>query len=275
MLVVKVPGVNSRGKTLGCERSGNEILRILKKEIFSNSSGKDLDFSRLDLEEIHLDNSDLEVTNKLIYKNSFDSYSENPRVVFLGGDHSISYSLTRAFFDYCQNSEFVKEPCLIVFDAHPDLMPPQKEGQRFPTHEGWLRKLIEDGFPIKNVLLVGVRNSWKDERDFIRDKKIKVISVDSLSLDLEKVTDSIMEFSRGKELYVSFDIDVVDPSFAPSTGRCEPGGISSMEAIYLSRRISKMKNLKAFDLVEINSENDEKFGGMTVKLGARILGELL
>jgi len=88
---------------------------------------------------------------------------------FLGGDHSISYSTTRAFFDYCDDSG--KKPCLIVFDAHADCMVPMKE----PTHEEWLRKLIEDGFPTKNILLVAVRNYWKDEMEFLKEKNIRVI----------------------------------------------------------------------------------------------------
>ena len=94
--------------------------------------------------------------------------------------------------------------------------------------------------------------------------------------DLQDTCDTIMEFSNGKELYVSLDIDVVDPSFAPATGYPEPGGLTSREFIYLVQRINKMKNLKAIDLVEINAEKDkEKYNGITIKLGAKIIGELL
>lgn len=270
MFIVKVPGISGLGKTKGCENSGNEILRILKEEIYSNEQGKAVEFDKLDLEEIHLNNSNIEETNKLIYRNSFESFSEKPRVVFLGGDHSISYSTTRAFLDYCQNSG--KKPCLIVFDAHPDLMKPMKE----PTHEEWLRALIEDGFPAENILLVGIRNSWKDELDFIKEKGIKVITMNQILLDIENICDSIMEFSNGRELYVSIDIDVIDPAFAPATGyRNEVGGLTSRQFLYLISRINKIKNLKAVDIVEINCEEDKKFNAITTKLGAKILGELI
>ena len=122
MFIVKVPGINGLGKTKGCEKAGNAILKTLREEIYSNESGKSINVSKLDLEEIHLDNSNLELRNNLIYKNAFESFEQKPKTVFLGGDHSISYSLTRAFFDYSQNSG--KEPCLVVFDAHPvDLCP--------------------------------------------------------------------------------------------------------------------------------------------------------
>ena len=266
MYIVKVPGINGLGKTKGCEGAGNEILKELKN-IHSNEQGKEIDIQKLDLEEIHLDNFNLELSNKLIYKNSFECFEKKSRTIFLGGDHSVSYSLTRAFLDYCQNSG--KYPCLIVFDAHADCMTPMKE----PTHEEWLRKLIEDGFPTENVLLVGVRNYWKDEREFLKEKNIRVITMNQLLDNLQDTCDIIMEFAKNKELYVSVDIDVIDPGFAPATGYPEPGGLTSRQFIYLIQRINKMKNLRAVDIVEINPEKDKN--GLTVKLGAKILGELL
>ena len=266
MFIVKVPGINGLGKTKGCEKAGNAILNALKK-IYTNESGKPIDVQRLDLEEIHVDNSDLEMKNKLIYKNSFKAFETKPKTVFLGGDHSISYSTTRAFFDYCQTNG--KPPCLIVFDAHADCMNPMKE----PTHEEWLRALIEDGFPVENILLVGARNLWAEELEFLKKHKIRIITINQLIEDLQDTCEIIMEFSNNKELYVSIDIDVIDPGFAPATGYKEPGGLTSRQFIYLIQRINKIKNLRAIDIVEINPEKD--IDGMTVKLGAKILGELI
>jgi arginase family enzyme len=267
MFIVKVPGINGLGKTQGCEKAGNAILKSLE-EIYSSEFGKPINVSDLDLEEIHLDNKNLEITNKLIYKNSFEIYETKPKVVFLGGDHSISYSTTRAFLDYCDNSG--KKPCLIIFDAHPDCMESMKE----PTHEEWLRKLIEEGFPTENILLVGIRNSYESELVFLKEKKIKVISLNSILLNIEESCDVIMEFSNGKELYVSIDIDAIDPVFAPGTGyKNEVGGFTSREFIYLIQRINMIKTLRALDIVEINPDKDED--EKTVKLGAKILGELL
>ena len=267
MFVVKIPGINGLEKTKGCEKAGNAILKSLQ-EIYSSEIGNPINADLLDVEEIHLDNSNLELTNKLIYKNSFKIYETKPKVVFLGGDHSISYSTVRAFLDYCENSG--KKPCLIVFDAHPDCMEPLKE----PTHEEWLRKVVEEGFPAENILLVGIRNSWESEIEFIKEKKIRTLSINSILLNIEDSCDAIMEFSNGKELYVSIDIDVIDPAFAPATGYSnEVGGLTSREFLYLISRINKIKNLRALDLVEINPEKDSD--GKTVKLGAKILGELI
>jgi len=268
MFIVKVPGINGLGKTRGCESAGNTILAELRN-ISANEQGKKIELEKIDLEEIHLDNYNLELTSKLIYENAFEAFEAKPRIIFLGGDHSVSYSLTRAFLDSCDDSG--KKACLIVFDAHPDCMKPVDN--KFPTHEEWLRGLIEDGFPTKNILLVGVRNSDIQELAFLRENKIRIISMSQLLEDLNDSCEILMEFANNKELYLSLDIDVVDPAFAPSTGYPEPGGISSREILYLIQRINKMKNLRAVDIVEINSEKDAT--GLTIKLGARILSELI
>jgi len=266
MFIVKVPGINGLGKTKGCERAPNAVIEALK-EIHSNESGKPIDSRLLDLEEIHLDNSNVELSNNLVYKNSFKMFEAYPKTIFIGGDHSISYPITRAFFDSCQNSG--KLPCLIVFDAHADCMAPMKE----PTHEEWLRKLIEDGFPARNILLVGVRNMWQDEIVFLKEQGIKMTSMNQFLDNLQDTCDAIMEFSGGKELYVSVDIDVIDPAFAPGTGYQEPGGLNTRDFLYIIQRINKIKNLRGLDLVEINPDKDEN--NKTIKLGAKILGELI
>jgi arginase family enzyme len=271
MFVVKVPGINGLGKTHGCEKAGNEILKTVKEEIFTNESGKPIDIGKIDLEEIHLDNSNLEIANKLIYKNASEIFKSKEKTIFLGGDHSISYSLTRAFLDYCENEG--REPCLIIFDAHPDCMPLTKGTERYPNHEEWLRDLIEQGFPTRNILLVGIRNSDLQEIEFLKEKNIRTISMNSLLENLEEMCEVIMEFSDKKELYISLDIDVVDPAFAVGTGYKEPGGLTSRQFIYIIQRLNKIKNLKAVDLVEINPEKD--INNLTVKLGAKILAELV
>ena len=266
VFVVKVPGINGLGKTKGCEKAPNEILESLKN-IYTNEQGKEINIQKLDLEEIHLDNGNIEEANDLVYKNSFEIFESKPKTIFLGGDHSVSYSITKAFFEHCRN--LGEESCLIVFDAHADCMTPMKE----PTHEEWLRKLIENGFPTENILLVGVRNSWRNELKFLKKQNIKIISMNQLLDNLQDTCDIIMEFANNKELYVSIDIDVIDPVFAPATGHREPGGLTSRQFIYLIQRINKMKNLRAVDIVEINPEKDKD--KLTVKLAAKILAELI
>jgi agmatinase len=242
------------------------------EEIYSNESGKPIDVKLLDLEEIHIDNSNLDLSEKLIYENALEIFQDKLKTIFLGGDHAVSYPIGKAFVDFCKQND--KEPCFIVFDSHPDCMP--CENRKNPNHEEWLRSLIEEkGLKNENVLLVGARNSDKEEIEFLNKNKIRVISMNQMLEDLNDSCDIIMEFANGKELYLSLDIDVIEPSFAPATGYIEPGGLTSRQFLYLIQRINKIKNLKAVDIVEINPEKDKEFNMITTKLGAKILGELI
>ena len=267
MFIVKIPGINNPDSE-GCQRAGEAIIKELRK-IQTNESGKNIDADDLDLEEIHLDNSDLNLTEKLIYENSLEIFEKKPKTIFLGGDQSVSYSILRAFNDYCKNCG--KEPCLIIFDAHPDC---RKNGKH-PTNEGWLRAVVENGFPKNNILIVGMRNSEKEENFFLNENKIRTLGINSLTEDLHEACDTIMEFSRNKELYISIDADVIDPSFAPSVSKPESGGMTSREFLYVMHRINKIKTLRALDITEINSEKDKNMGNATVRLGAKILSELI
>jgi len=282
--VLKVPGINGLSKTEGCEKAPEKILDVLKNEIYSKESGKTIDYNSLNIKNIEVDNSNLEKASGEIYDSSLEELKnsrEDEKIIFLGGDHSISYHTARAFFDYCQSADSfsennkIREPCLIVFDAHPDLMSVTSGSEEYPNHEEWLRQLIGDDFPVENILLVGVRNFDPAEAEFIKEKGIKTMPIEGFFEDIAGGGDMIMEFSRGKELYVSLDIDVVDPAFAPGTGYTEAGGFSSREFLYLVKRLNKIKNLKALDIVEINPKKDEKYDYRTVRLGARVLSELI
>jgi len=248
MQIIKVPGVNGLGNTGKTRNAGNAIIEETGK-------GK-----LLDIEEIHVDNSNLEEQEKLIYENAKQEL-EKGKTAFLGGDHSISYSTCKAFMNYFG----AEESFLIVFDAHADLMPSMKE----PTHEEWLRKLIEEGWKTENIILVGLRKIENKELEFLKQNNMRYFEMKNIE-DKEGVADLIMEASQGKNLYLSLDIDVVDPAFAPGTGYLEPGGFSSQEIFYFMRRLKKLKNLKALDIVEVQEDNK-----MTVKLAARILEEFL
>lgn len=213
-------------------------------------------------EKLGIKGGNLEEKIELIYKNAFESFDK--KLFFLGGDHFLSYTLVRAFFNYSEYNG--KDPCLIVFDSRPNLK--KSINNKMPLSEGWLRALIEYGFPLKNILLVGVRNIEKSELNFLGEK-IRRVSVEELMFDLESKTDAIMEFGYGKEVYVSIDISFLDPAYAPGTTVCEPGGLSSREFLYIIKRMSKMKNLRAVDLVEINPSKDE--GNRTIELGKKIV----
>lgn len=259
MQIIKTPGVNCLEKNKACRDAGNSVLEEL---------GKIRDTNVLNVEEIHVDNNRVDEQEKLIYENSKKAFEVQDKVIFLGGDHSISYSIGKAFSEV-----FGKEDSyLIVFDAHADCMPAMKE----PTHEEWLRALIESGFDSQHIILIGLRKIELEERQFLDQQGVKYYEIGKFE-DMEVLCDSVMEFVNfsNSKVYVSFDIDVIDPAFAPSTGYLEPGGFSSREILYFARRLAKLNNIKAVDLVEIDCVADKEKNNMTVKLGTKIINEFL
>ena len=263
MQIIRVRLINSTGKTPGCEKAPARVLEALKK-IGSNEKGKPLDFGKLNLEEIHVDLNNIVEANHLIFENSKEAFEKNFKTFFIGGDHSMSYSIGKAF------NKTQANPLLIVFDAHADCGDFDKE----PTNEQWLKKLVSEDFPGSRIILISARNLWEEEIEFIKENNILWIKMDVLQEELTEICDMVMERARqASGFYVSIDIDCVDPAFAPGTGSLEPGGMSSRDLIYFIKRLSLLSNFRGADIVEINPDKD--FNGMTVKLGARLLAEMI
>ncbi|MBD3253274.1 hypothetical protein GF386_06065 [Candidatus Pacearchaeota archaeon] len=261
MQIIRVRLVSSE-ETKGCEKAPVEIIRKLKS-IEGNEKRKLLEFGRMNLEEIHVDLKKKEEANYLVFKNSQEIFEKNFKSFFIGGDHSISYSILKAF------NKVEKVPLLVIFDAHVDCISCDKLEER-----GWLRKLVEEGFSEKRVILISSRNFIEEEISFLKKLGIRVFGPDVLQEDLEGVCDLVMERARlSTGFYISIDIDCVDPAHAPGSVYLEPGGLSSRDLIYLIKRLSLLENFRGADIVNINPDKD--VNEMTVKLGAKLLSEML
>jgi len=263
MQIIKVPGLNNLQKNNGCRNAGNAILAELRGLV---------KISDLNVEEIHVDNFKLDEQEKLIYENSKQAFEIQDKVIFLGGDHSVSYPIGKAFLETFGE----KNSYLVIFDAHADCMNVWDE-IKYPDHEEWLSSLVKKGFDAKKIILIGLRKIEPEEKEFLDSNGIQYWEMGKFS-DMEILCDSIMEFVNKKnaKFYLSIDIDVIDPAFAPSTGYLEPGGFTSREILYFVRRLRLLKNLKAVDIVEVDSEKDSaKNNSITIKLAAKILSEFL
>ena len=246
MKIVNVPRINALGNK-GPEKMGEKVLAEVGK----------------DFETVDVDNSNVESSEKTIYSKAKEIFEGNEKAIFVGGDHSITYPIFKAF------SEVNKNTFLIIFDAHADCMPPMEE----PTHEEFLRAIIEKKLvDPKNIILVGARKVEDVEKKFLIEKDIKVFEE---IYDIEAVADYIAERANEKEVYVSVDIDVLDPAFAPAVNYPEPNGLSSRELFYLLKRIFYIKGLRALDVVEVVPEKDEKYDYRTIKVAAKIIEEFL
>jgi len=250
----------------GCELAPVEIVKSLR-ELRGKENGDGIGFDSLRFEEIHVDLENLEEANHLIFENSKEIFEKNDRAFFIGGDHSVSYSIVRAF------DKVQEDGLLVVFDGRGDV----NGGGGDVSSSGnrnWVRRLIENGFKGSRVVLVGVRNLSAEDREFLKEHRVSLIGMDVLQEDLHDVCDMIMERARGcKGFYVSVDIGCVDPSCAPGVNGVDVGGLSSREMIYLIKRLRRLDNLRGGDIVEVNPSKD--VNGMTVGLASRLLGEMI
>src|SRR3989344_2565685 len=217
MKIVKIPfSRGSLGKNKGCEK-GPDVLIEKLREFYVNEDGKLPDFS-IEKPSLSLDNVDV------LYAELSFLHGD----VFLGGDHSITYGLFKGLHG--------KKKGLVIFDAHPDT----EEGTSSVDHECFLRKLVEEKSVLpEHVFLVGLRSFSGKELRFLKDHSLRFVSMKQLFLNgIEETCDDVMEFcGQFDSLYLSLDIDVVDPAFAPGTGHLEPGGLTSRELLYFVQRM--------------------------------------
>jgi arginase family enzyme len=260
MKVIKIPfGGGGLGHGDGAKDGPNAIQKSLK-EVFPSESGRVPNF---EFEEVKVDNANLSFSHKNIHERIL---KQKEKAILLGGDHSVTYPSFKAF---AQNN---KGAGLVIFDAHPDLMDFIKGAT---SQEDWLKALINEGIVDKDkVIVIGVRNIDSIEREFINEKKLNFYFMKNIFENkIENVCDAVMEKIRSwPSVYLSIDIDAVDPSFAPGTGYREPGGLSSREIIYFVQRLMKLNNIKMCDIVEVDPNRD--VADLTSKLAAKLMTEL-
>ena len=185
-----------------------------------------------------------------------------------GGDHLVSLPILRALA--------ADGPIgMIHFDAHTDLFDEYFDGFKF-THGTPFRRAIEEGLlDPKRIIQIGIRGTMYDGKDIEwgLEQGVRIVTIEEL---FERGTKSVMEEARqlvGEDpTYVSFDIDGIDPAFAPGTGTPEIGGFNTFEAQQMVRGL-KGVNMIGADLVEVSPPFDP--AGNTAWVGVSIMFELL
>jgi len=184
-----------------------------------------------------------------VYRQAFRLLSAGGFSLFLGGDHSVTIPLAGAFCD-----RYKDEPVgMIHLDSHCDLMD-QYNGHRW-SHACPQRRFLEhDNASPESLVMVGIRNYEEEELDYLRKTpEITVIGARQFhhkghNAALEQIINAL----RGIEtVYLSLDIDVLDPAFAPGTGTPEGGGLTTREAIEIVRAALAELPVKAMDIVEV------------------------
>ncbi|HWQ34156.1 MAG TPA: agmatinase [Blastocatellia bacterium] len=176
------------------------------------------------------------------------------RPVSLGGDHSITYPILRAL------AKRHRPLTILHFDAHPDLYD-EFDGNRY-SHACPFARIMEDGLAAR-LVQVGIRTMNDHLRRQIERFGVEVIEMRHLS--------RAAQLSFDTPVYLSFDLDCLDPAFAPGVSHHEAGGLSTREAISILHSVTAP--VVGADLVEFNPRRDVQ--GITATACGRLLKEII
>jgi agmatinase len=220
MIIVKVPAVNGFGRTDGCEKAPNFIEKYFNKKF----------------QEIKVDNSNIRKAQNTIFNKAKQFFSKRDRIIFIGGDHSISFPLTRVFFR--KN----KDSCLVVLDSHADFMPSMKE----PSHEEWISALIkEHKIPI---FLIGVKQIFNQEKKEIAKGNVRIIKFNKFLK-----SNFIQEIKKFPIVYLSLDLDVFPKNVFDAVAYPQERGLKLNQVCKIIKQIKPI----VIDIVEYNPTKDK------------------
>ncbi len=191
----------------------------------------------------------------------YDQISSKSKIpITIGGDHSITSHVLKAI------SNKIGKFSLVYFDAHPDFI---------SSTTNYYGSVFNDVLPhidIDSSIQIGIRTPEKEELDNIKKYNLNVITPSDIAeKGLKEISDSILN-TIGKNVYVSFDMDCIDPAFAPGVSVPVPMGLNSVDAIYLLKKIVK-RNIIGLDIMEVCPSFDVK--DRTSHLASRIISEVI
>jgi arginase len=179
---------------------------------------------------------------------------KNSVPVVLGGDHSISYPVVKAFARIYQPLD------ILHFDSHPDLYE-ELYGDRF-SHACPFARIMEEALA-QNLVQVGIRAATGEHRE-------KAVRYGIRMIEMKDIGEAFsLKFSN--PLYISFDMDALDPAFAPGVSHHEPGGLSTRQVIDILHSLAA--NIVGMDLVEVNPDRD--VSGITAAAAVKIVMEVI
>lgn len=219
-------------------------------------------------------NKESEEFHNDVYNVSRQILAQNKILGLVGGDHSSPYGALRAI-----SEKFSGDVSILHIDAHADL---RLSYQGYPySHASIMRNVVEGGFA-KNLVQIGIRDYCPEENDYIeshpsihtffdRQTKRRLAQGESW---LSICKDIIQQIST-KNVYISFDIDGLNPALCPHTGTPVPGGLDYDQVIELFNFIfAQKKRIVGFDLNEVSPASANELDGWDGNVGSRVLYNL-
>ncbi|HZZ00384.1 MAG TPA: agmatinase [Candidatus Baltobacteraceae bacterium] len=185
---------------------------------------------------------------------AFEQLARGHRILSLGGDHSVTYPIVRAV------ARRYPKVNIVHFDAHPDLYP-SFGGNRF-SHACPFARILEDA-GIGSLVQIGIRTMTPPQREVADRYGVRVFGPDEL--------DEARRSLPSGDVYVTLDLDGIDPAFAPGVSHREPGGLSVRDVLKLVAAIPG--NVVGADVVELNPDCD--VDGLTATVAAKFAREFV
>lgn len=188
------------------------------------------------------ENRSPEALTEVVYRKTKELLLSDKFLTFLGGEHSITIGIIRAF------NETYPGLSVLQLDAHTDLRE-SYNGSRY-NHACAMHEASKK----TNLVQVGIRSMDITEKDFLDPKKC--FFAEQMWIDKEWMQKSIDQL--GNKVYISFDLDVLDPSIMPSTGTPEPGGLDWNTTISYLKQLFRQREVVGFDIVELAPKKEYK-----------------
>lgn len=206
------------------------------------------------LPDIWEDKGDFEVQDYFEIENiTSKNLASDAPLITLGGDHSITYQLLKAYYKKYGVLD------ILHIDAHADLYD-EFEGDSY-SHACPFARIMEDGLASR-LVQIGIRTLSKHQQEQANKFGVEIIQMKDFDLN------ELPKFE--KPIYVSLDIDALDPAFAPGVSHHEPGGLSTREALHIIQNINAP--ILGADIVEYNPTRD--INDMTAMVSAKLLKEI-
>ena len=278
LIAVGIPWDHSSSYRKGSSKAPDLIRQATTSALYNQFSETQIDliskWQLFDYGNIENSNDDPLACQQAVLTSLKEIYSKNTTSSFLffGGDHLITcFSFISLFKSGFYNNKNVG---IIYLDAHPDLYN-DYEGDKY-SHACVLRRIIDEtNIRTSNILQVGLRALTPKQIEYANQNRIKMISRKEFQTHGPEGTAQIAKEMFNKKvdsIYLSIDLDIFDPSFAPGIGNPEPGGLITTEIVDFLHGLSGLP-LHAFDIVEYNPKFDNS--QITAFLAAKLCRETL
>jgi agmatinase len=195
-----------------------------------------------------------------IYNEAKKLINDKKFIVMLGGEHSITTGLVKAY------KESFDSLSVLQIDAHSDLR--QSYNETIYSHACIMKRIFDMKIPF---IQVGIRSQDIEEVELVKKNNLKLFYSKDIYDNNDWMMDVISRLTNN--VYITIDIDALDPSIMPSTGTPEPGGLQWYQILRFLRKVAKQKNIIGFDVVELAPQkNNPAPDFLVAKLVYKLIG---